>query len=406
MDQPSTSRMASPSPSTGTIFEEVDDNTILQTLHCHSEFWGQLVTYKDSSNWNQVPTDLQNIITNLINFNDCPCGQSEMQQQHPVNHTPPTAAPTPIEARLANIEDSIAVLVASVNATPKGRTMVSRPAVKKMVLISPVAHGRENTIDLVRLALPDSRAKITGQRGDGPQYTFLEGDEKTIDVIQRTCPDGQFSLGGNNYHWIVNPDMTPCIRCGKGSLCQVEGVETICYSCLHPTARQTSASPHVPNQSSSPTHTPAPAPTPTQAPAPTPDSQRRQVNRARQPSAPRQPPAVPIQRRRQRQRGNGSGQHRPASNQRRQEPHQHRNWSNGYRRTNPPQRFIPPRMQSQDRWTEPNRQYQNWYFRDEQHWPSYASALRRPRPPPREFDWPELPRGRYAAPQPWYPEYY
>ena len=99
------------------------------------------------------------------------CCQSEMQQQHPANLTPPSAVPTTIEARSSNIEDSIAVLVASINTIPKVRTMVSRPAIKKMVLISPVAHGRENTLDLVRLALSDSRAKITAQRGDGPQYT-------------------------------------------------------------------------------------------------------------------------------------------------------------------------------------------------------------------------------------------
>ena len=160
----------------------------------------------------------------------------------------------------------------------------------------------------------------------------------------------------------------------------------------------------VSTQPSTPTPTLAPAPATTQAP--TPNFQRRQGNRARQSSSPRQPPIEPMQRRRQRQRGNGSGQQRPTPIQRQQEqPQQRRNQSNGYRST---KRFIPPRMQSQDWWPEPTRQYQNWFFRDEQHWPTYANAVRRPRPrpPPSELDWPELPRGRYAAPQPWYPEYH
>ena len=74
------------------------------------------------------------------------CCQSEMQQQHPANLTPPSAVPTTIEARSSNIEDSIAVLVASINTIPKVRTMVSRPAIKKMVLISPVSHGLENIL--------------------------------------------------------------------------------------------------------------------------------------------------------------------------------------------------------------------------------------------------------------------
>ena len=418
----STNITVTPSPSSETLSA---DETQLMTLHCHSEQWRQLINYMAGPNWTQVPSDLKHILIGLVSWDGCPCGTSAEIPTPESAHSTPSVS-SELEMRLSRMESAINSIKAAFETGPTPQPTIVRPVRKRIVLVTPYALTRTRATELVRLAVPNCKASIIGLRGNGPFYTIIEGNEKTLEAIGQTCPENQFSLGGNIFSWIINPTMSPCTRCGRGSLCQLEGVEALCSGCLSPSTTQATSPQNVAPEPDPTPSTPAPtsevttvapvapvAPvqTPTQqqrrrrtpAPAPIQTSEqnsrrRRNVNSGRPVTTPRQPQAEPRQRRRQPQqprRGPSPPQHQQAKkkNPRQQ---QHNRGNNGA----PPARFIPPRMQRRDSWSfpgssDPPREY----------WPSYSRALQRP-PPPRDYEWPELSSSRYDAPQPWYRDYY
>ena len=142
--------------------------------------------------------------------------------------------------------------------------------------------------------------------------------------------------------WLLNPNSVPCIRCGKGSLSEVEGIEAVCYSCLQP--RPTSAT----------ATAPVTTPVPTTAPVQTVVLQQQRcspnVSNTRQPSAP-----INQQNGRQPQRRKGNSNN--LRNQRSNNQQGTRLGQPQSRRRSPStnQRFIPPRMQPQAR----RRQYEH-----------------------------------------------
>ena len=408
-------RATSPTPSTSTVFEEVEDSTQITTMHCLTEQWSRLANYRFNPNWSNLPSDLKDIITGLLSWDCCPCGENAI--------FPPTAPETSdsattsnFEIRLNRIEAQISTIAASIGnrSTPRTKAVRSKP--KKIVLISPEVLDRSRAIELVHLAIPGdgSKIKINGQRGTNPQYIFIDCNEQAVSNIRNICPDGVFQLGGIDYSWLLEPVLIPCTRCNRGSLCQLDGIEAICSGCHNSNA----TSPQSPSAEPAPTTTPAPTsvtapavalvqaatqrqrqrrtPVPAQNQTSAPDTRRRRNNGERQITSPPQPQAEPRHRRRQPQ------QHRRGPSPP-QAKHQHRQQSN----RGQPQRFIPPRLQQQERWprSEPPSE---WFHEREparEFSPSYSGVLQRP-PPPRDYDWPELPRSRYAAPQRRYRDYY
>ena len=335
--------------------------------------------------------------TNLSSFNNQHISQSS--QTSVITMDQPSAMETTSdqEANNNNIANqqvpSVMPAVHNVSqmCTCQHQTTAQPPPLKKVLFIIPKNITREQAIDLVRLTVPGGKARTVAIRGTDPQNIVIETCQITVEKIRSIYPTGSFNLGEGFYKWILNPSHTPCSKCGRGNLCQLEGTETICGKCIRQQAppQQNTQSQQLSQRQQNPQRQQL------SQWQQNPQRQQQPSKRQQQPSQRQQQPPQrqqqPSQRQNGRNRNNSHQWHPPPTNygrpgssgghgsrDRDQRFYHHPNHHSN-------QRFIPPRMRNRD-----------W-------WPDYSECQRRSFHP--RDRWDEPPRDRYSSRPPWFSKY-
>ena len=221
--------------------------------------------------------------------------------------------------------------------------------------------------------MPGGRAKIIAIRGSDPQNIVLETSSETTVGIRNSYPSGSFNLGGKTYRWILNPNHTPCRGCGRGSLCQLEGLDTLCGKYIR---QQTPNQQHVQQNKKQ---------TQLQRPAKQPTNNNQQNSRQQRNSQRMSPPSRDTNFGRPgRRAGHGTGT--------RDQQYSRPAYFGQIGR-----RFIPPRMRPQEWWPYPDGPV---YYRDE------FPPLQPHQPNHPRNSWAEPQYGQPRAPQPWFRRFY